>query len=75
MAEIAHKSRRSVFASFQAVAVGFGSLLSYWCGYMTDWRWLSAAMSITSLVAAASMAVLPESPYWLVSRERIGDAR
>ena len=74
MAEITHKSSRSVLASFQAVG-GIGTVLSYLCGYLTNWRWLSAAMAVASLVAAASIAVLPETPHYLVSKDKIETAR
>ncbi len=47
IAETAHKSHRNVFSSCRAVFPSVGLLISYWLGYLTDWRTLSKCMAGT----------------------------
>ncbi|XP_043190101.1 facilitated trehalose transporter Tret1-like [Amphibalanus amphitrite] len=53
-----------------------GAILSYVIGYLLPWRWVPAAFVIVFLVPSAlGMLLVPESPYWLMGKQRPEDAR
>ncbi|KAF0301605.1 Facilitated trehalose transporter Tret1 [Amphibalanus amphitrite] len=53
-----------------------GAILSYVIGYLLPWRWVPAAFVIVFLMPSAlGMLLVPESPYWLMGKQRPEDAR
>lgn len=72
------KSRGSLVAIFQ-LAITAGILLAYLvnAAYADDseWRPVFALAGIPALALIVGMAFLPDSPRWLVMRNRIDDAR
>ncbi|MPY56844.1 MFS transporter [Streptomyces spongiae] len=59
--------------------VGYG--VSYWVGWALtglgpdSWRWMLASGVVPALVFLVFRAGIPESPRWLASRGRIGEAK
>ncbi|XP_043190113.1 facilitated trehalose transporter Tret1-like [Amphibalanus amphitrite] len=52
------------------------SVLCFVVGYLLPWRWVPATFLIVFLVPSAlGMLLVPESPYWLMGKQRPEDAR
>ena len=55
---------------------GLGGLLNYVVGYILPWRWVPALFVLVFLVPSLlGMLLVPESPYWLLGKQRDEEAR
>lgn len=60
----------------QSVMLSVGMTFGYAAGHwMPNWRtvaWSATSFPITAVIGAAAF---PETPYWLVEKDRVKDAR
>jgi sugar porter (SP) family MFS transporter len=71
---------RGGLVSFNQLMVTIGILVAYIVdfalkGFSNNWRWMLALGAIPGILLAVGMLFLPESPRWLVERDREDDAR
>ncbi|KAA8893436.1 general substrate transporter [Sphaerosporella brunnea] len=76
-AETAHSRHRGILICIQGGSIAFGTLIAYWLNYGvsftgTDmvWRFPISFQLIFAIIIVGGMAVLPESPRWLLARDR-----
>jgi len=72
--------RGRLVASFQLNIVG-GILLSYFSNYwishivaVDSWRWMLGVLSVPSVIFLLLLFFIPDSPRWLVLKNRLSDA-
>ena len=75
LVEIADSGRRGVIGSFGAVAVSLGIVLVYSLGAALPWRVVCVVCGAIPAALFVAMWFLPETPVWLATRNRKGDAR
>ncbi|XP_058818186.1 facilitated trehalose transporter Tret1-like isoform X1 [Topomyia yanbarensis] len=75
-AEISHPSLRGRLTLLTALCTGFGMLFIYTLGYMfkDDWRLVCIICSVFTLVSLLTVIPIPESPSWLVSKNKLPKA-
>uniref|UniRef100_A0A1B0CI08 Major facilitator superfamily (MFS) profile domain-containing protein n=1 Tax=Lutzomyia longipalpis TaxID=7200 RepID=A0A1B0CI08_LUTLO len=71
-AEIAKPRLRGRLTVFTSISISSGVLIIYMLGYFinNDWRLVSGIAGIISVVALLSLYFVPESPRWLVMKNR-----
>ncbi|MBO0777541.1 MAG: sugar porter family MFS transporter [Ktedonobacteraceae bacterium] len=78
LAEIAPTEHRGRIASLGQLMVVCGILLSYILDYALSpieaWRWMIGLGLVPSMILLLGLFYLPESPRWLVKRNRIAEA-
>ncbi|OWM89199.1 hypothetical protein CDL15_Pgr010485 [Punica granatum] len=81
-AEVAPASARGFLTSFPEVFINIGVLLGYISNYgfsklplHLGWRCMLGLGAIPSVILAAGVMAMPESPRWLVMQGRLGEAR
>jgi len=87
IAELAPPRRRGALVSLNQIAILLGMVLSYlanaWIGQLGDTAWLAqtgwrvmlGAEALPALLFLILSLVIPESPRWLLKRERTDQAR
>ena len=80
IAEISPASLRGRLVAFYQLAITAGILLAYLSNYFlldtgeNNWRWMFSSPSIPSLLFFFCLFLVPESPRWLIRKERESDA-
>ena len=76
-AECSRTTNRGLLICIEGGVIAFGSLIAYWVDYGASygrpdltWRFPIAFQVIFALVVSIGMIWLPESPRWLLTRER-----
>jgi sugar porter (SP) family MFS transporter len=82
--EIAPAKRRGVLVAIAQLNIVVGILLAYCSNYAvaalfgpenpTNWRWMFGVMAVPSLAFLVAALIIPESPRWLVKRNRRREA-
>jgi sugar porter (SP) family MFS transporter len=79
LAEIAPPKSRGKLVSMNQFLITVGILASYGVGALlapaAAWRWMLGLAAVPALVMLVGLAVLPESPRWLLFRGRDDEAR
>ncbi len=79
ISEISPKEARGALVSLNQLMITCGIVVSYIVDYMLSgshsWRWMFALGAIPALVLLVGMLALYESPRWLVSQQRISEAK
>jgi sugar porter (SP) family MFS transporter len=81
IAEISPAHIRGRLVSLNQLAIVTGILLAFLVNWMlsdfgTDsWRWMFAAAAVPSILFVLSLLFVPESPRWLIGKDRIPAAR
>ncbi|MBE9143440.1 sugar porter family MFS transporter [Planktothrix mougeotii] len=80
ISEVAPKSIRGTLVFLNQLALTLGILLSYWVDYLFTnmpggWRLMLGLAIVPALALALGMAKMPDSPRWLIMRNRGGQAR
>lgn len=78
IAEIAPARFRGLLVSMQEVMIAFGILCSYLTSYSLEssgnWRLMLGSALVPAVALFVGMLMLPESPRWLLSRDRESEA-
>lgn len=76
-AECSRTSNRGLLICIEGGVIAFGTLVAYWIDYGASygsadlsWRFPIAFQTVFALVLVLGMIWLPESPRWLLTRER-----
>ncbi|KFY09316.1 hypothetical protein V491_08256 [Pseudogymnoascus sp. VKM F-3775] len=77
-AECSKSSNRGLLICIEGATIAFGTMIAYWINYGSQfsdnasvhWRWPIAFQIVFGLFLSVVMVFLPESPRWLISRER-----
>ncbi|WCJ30689.1 Major facilitator superfamily protein [Euphorbia peplus] len=82
IAEISPAVARGSLTSFPEIFINFGILLGYVSNYAfsglsvhTGWRVMLAVGILPSVFIAFALCIIPESPRWLVMKNRVEEAR
>ncbi|MEO7765796.1 MAG: sugar porter family MFS transporter [Ferruginibacter sp.] len=81
IAEIAPAAMRGRLVSFYQLAIVTGLLLAYLSNYLllnsgvNNWRWMFTSQTVPSLLFFAGLFFVPESPRWLISKNRLAAAK
>lgn len=73
--EISQPRIRGVLTSCAGVMVTFGFFMGYLLGTVFYWRTLALVCLSVPLLTIAAIFFIPETPYWLLARGRIEEAR
>ncbi|EMC97586.1 hypothetical protein BAUCODRAFT_23853 [Baudoinia panamericana UAMH 10762] len=80
-AECSRTNNRGLLICIEGGIIAFGTLLAYWIDYGASygppnltWRFPIAFQIVFGLIIAITMIWLPESPRWLLTRERHEEA-
>lgn len=80
--EIAYPAHRSISSCLFMIGYYFGSVISYWVTFAThtyesswSWRLPTLLQMLCPIIAIPGFLFAPESPRWLIGRNRIGEAR
>jgi SP family xylose:H+ symportor-like MFS transporter len=83
--EVAPAKRRGVLVAIAQLNIVVGILMAYCSNYavaavlgpegQANWRWMFGVMALPSLAFLATALMIPESPRWLVKRNRRGQAQ
>jgi sugar porter (SP) family MFS transporter len=77
--ELAPARYRGALVSFNQLAITSGILVSfltdYWLSSSQNWRLMFGLAAIPAALLFAGTLFQPESPHWLISQERITEAR
>ena len=74
IAETCHKSICKKLSLCLTLQVSIGHLITYSLGYFKGWRFTSLVIATIIVIYCFLMLFLPETPYWLVEKEREEDA-
>ncbi|XP_066247969.1 facilitated trehalose transporter Tret1-like [Euwallacea similis] len=73
--EISEPSLRGAIASTSTMFISLGVLLSFTLGTFLPWRTVSLINAIIPLISIFTLMLLPETPFWLLNRNRVEDAQ
>ncbi len=68
--EISHKSLRNFCGPLQSAMISVGLIAASMVGYLADWRVTTFVVATVPAVTSAAMIWQPESPYWLIKKDR-----
>ncbi|CAL8097261.1 unnamed protein product [Calicophoron daubneyi] len=70
--ELTTARHRSMFKAVSTIGITFvyRAVLALWAYLIPDWRWLNVAVMSPVLLAVLYFPFLPESPRWLMSKNR-----
>lgn len=79
-AECAKSKNRGLLICIEGGSIAFGTLIAYWLNYGASygsgsfvWRFPIAFQVIFAIFIVSGMLCLPESPRWLISKDRIDE--
>ena len=82
--EIAPAKKRGLLVCVSQLNIVLGILLAYFSNYLVLhflgaensglWRWMFGVMAIPSLAFLITVLLIPESPRWLVKKQRLAEA-
>ncbi|NCB07911.1 MAG: MFS transporter, partial [Bacteroidia bacterium] len=81
IAEVSPAHLRGRMVSINQLTIVIGISLAYYSNYFlllvgeNAWRWMFAAEAVPSLLFFFALFIVPESPRWLVARNRETDAK
>jgi SP family arabinose:H+ symporter-like MFS transporter len=76
ISEIAPAEKRGSLVSLNQLAIVTGDLVAYFSNYLLsgtgeqNWRWMLAVMAMPAFIFFVSLIFVPESPRWLMQRNR-----
>lgn len=73
--EICQPSIRGILTSCAGVSVMLGFSIVYFLGSQTTWRITALVCLSVPISTAIAICFVPETPYWLLSKNRIEDAQ
>jgi MFS family permease len=82
-AEISPAKTRGVLVAITQFNIVFGILLAFFSNFIiagcglgeTEWRWMFGVMAVPSAIFFVLLFIVPESPRWLIGKNRLEQAR
>jgi MFS transporter, SP family, arabinose:H+ symporter len=80
IAELAPAKYRGILVSLNQLAIVVGILVAFFSNYLlvgtgeNNWRWMLLVMTAPAVLLFFSLFLVPESPRWLVARNRNDEA-
>ena len=78
LAEMSPKASRGRVVSMNQLLIVIGILVSYGVGYLladaAAWRWMLGLAAVPAVLMLLGLLTLPESPRWLLERDREDEA-
>ncbi|KAJ9594189.1 hypothetical protein L9F63_014349, partial [Diploptera punctata] len=74
VAEITQPHLRGMLSATSSMCVILGVFIQFLMGTLMNWRTVAALNVTFPVVAIIGLCFVPESPYWLVGKERIAEA-
>ncbi len=80
ISEISPAAKRGSLVSLNQLTIVIGILVAFFSNYLlanigdNNWRWMLAVMSMPALLFFVTLLFIPESPRWLVQKERNEEA-
>ncbi len=80
IAELAPAKYRGTLVSLNQLAIVIGILVAFFSNYLlvdtgeNNWRWMLLVMAAPAILLFFSLFLVPESPRWLVARNRNSEA-
>ena len=74
VAEIAAAQVRGVLANLRGLSFTLGIFTSLALGVLCRWRWLACIGAIPPTFVLILMIPMPQSPHWLLGKNRTGEA-
>ena len=74
ISEMSHKSLRNKLGAMPTQLYAMGFLLAYLMGYFSGWRMIAFTCSGISFLSTVLPLFLPETPYWLIQRNKVKEA-
>ncbi|XP_075215625.1 facilitated trehalose transporter Tret1-like isoform X2 [Lycorma delicatula] len=71
--EMSEPRLRGMMSLLTGVFASIGMLIECFIGALTDWRSTCAISAVFPVAAIISLSLIPESPTWLVTQNRISD--
>lgn len=68
--EVTQPHLRGMLTALSSVALSFGVLFQYTMGAFLSWKTLSLVSAVVPILAIIGMCLLPETPNYLVSRQK-----
>lgn len=80
IAEVSPSEWRGRFVAFFQFNIVLGIVIAYFTNFLlngiaNDWQWMLGVMAIPALLFGILLNTVPESPRWLVMKDRDDDAR
>lgn len=75
MAEITEPRLRGALSSTSSMSINLGILLAFILGTFISWRSLALVNSSIPIAGLILLFLVPESPYWLISQNRLDEAQ
>jgi sugar porter (SP) family MFS transporter len=79
ISEVSPRTARGALVSLYQFAITIGIVVSQLVGYYFaqwgSWQWMLGLAVVPSVLLVAGMLVMPESPRWLLARNRSDEAR
>ncbi|XP_971347.1 facilitated trehalose transporter Tret1 [Tribolium castaneum] len=75
LTEIARKDMRGSLICFAQALTSLGMVLAFIMGYFLDWKQVAWFTNIFIVIPCILVFFIPESPAWLVSKNRIEEAK
>ena len=75
ISETTEKELRKVLSLFKSVQTSIGFFITYSLGFLIGWRLSCFVMVAITLVSSLLLLLLPETPYWLIEKDRHEEAQ
>ena len=75
ISETVHPNMRASLITLPGFMIASGQLLTWTLGYFIPWRMIAYLMVIIPILLTLLIMLLPETPYWLIEKNRIEEAR
>ncbi|XP_028168529.1 facilitated trehalose transporter Tret1-like isoform X1 [Ostrinia furnacalis] len=75
VAEITQPHLRGALTATSTMSIIFGVFTQFLFGSLLYWRTIALINIIFTVLAVVALCFVPESPHWLISKNRVDDAR